>query len=664
MKKALWIVAAATLFFSCQKEQEAVTPDAKSFTFKASIEKLAADTKADMDSEYGLMWAEGDKIGIGVYGWNDSQPFTLVGDAGSDEGSFEWDYTGDFDQDNAYAAFFPWQAQGGAYNSAWEGVIYFKMQGSYGNTGDLVNTPYTSGKMLNPLLGQVENGRIDFKHAGAAVKVTINNLPAGSHSIGMSADQQIYGNYHIDLNYAGSKAMALDEGADNTACNSIWLNYEPASEERSFTFIFPTPAMTTPKLSFQIWDENGIQVWSKNLKAQTVSPGRGDVLAMPAIDITPYSQFKISEQWVLRGYLEGNDWTYDVGSVTDAATDGGNGTYIVKGVKVIGTGDQCAVKIKHPGESWDESWPSGNYIIGEPGTYDIIFNPSTQSINAVPSECPYPDANVSLYFSIGKANNDIRLKSTDLGTASWPGDAPVATEVLGGVKFYKWSYPAIKVWGQTVTYSLVDKGYWSLDDAQLTFSDKKLEYFFNMDSDKNVTAIEKPVEPEITIDGNFSDWAGVVGNDKSGSKYTTTLKAYSDGSSMFIYLKRVNVGEGVHTFDDNSHVYFYFDKDNDATNGSSDWYRKGADDVNNEFRVKFASNGLRGILANANYHAQTVSVNDSENGIIEMELKFDLAAFDDNSTVDLGEEIKIFCLGYSSSEFTGSLESVIIPVAQ
>ena len=54
MKKVFFIVAAATLFFSCAKEMELVSDDTASsgFTFKASIENLA--TKADMDDSYTL----------------------------------------------------------------------------------------------------------------------------------------------------------------------------------------------------------------------------------------------------------------------------------------------------------------------------------------------------------------------------------------------------------------------------------------------------------------------------------------------------------------------------------------------------------------------------------------------------------------------------------
>ena len=107
MKKLLFVVAAATLFFSCQKEIFNDNPASQRFTFKASIEALISPTKADMNASNQLVWAEGDQIGVYVNdeGWTDkNQPFTLVGTGGSTTGDFEWANSGTF-SDKAAAAF-------------------------------------------------------------------------------------------------------------------------------------------------------------------------------------------------------------------------------------------------------------------------------------------------------------------------------------------------------------------------------------------------------------------------------------------------------------------------------------------------------------------------------------------------------------------------------
>lgn len=642
MKKLFFVVAVATLFFSCQKEIEPTnTPsESKGITFTAAIENLA--TRADINASNELVWATGDKIGIydGA-----QQAFTLEGAGGNTTGTFKWD-SGEYSGTSATVAYFPW---GNDNNMSDNGNMYFHLLPSY--------SEYTSGKMLTPLVAELSlNGDkyapIEFKHAGAAVKVTINNLPAGAHSIGLSADQPVAGYFNVAKTAFGSSSIVPN--ADNAVENSIWLNYNPADEEREFTFLFPVPALTTPKFTFQIWDENNLLVWEKSPKNAQPSIIRGDVLEMPALDITPYSSFnKISEDWVIRGYFEGNDWTYDVGAVTDGTT------YIVKGVKVIGEGDQCAIKVKHPGDSWDGSWPDGNYkITTGAGTYDIIFTPTNQSVKAVPSRCPYPDANVSFYFRIDRTSNDIKFKSSDLRTASWPGDSPEATEGFGGSKFYKWSYPANLVWGNTITYSLVDAGNWSLDDATFTFTEKKQVYFFHMDSNKNVTEIAKPVEPKLAIDGSFNDWSVLEGNSYGPNSHdnTTTMKAFAKGTDLFIYLKVA----GTYDLESGRYVRLYFDTDNNQSTGSTDWYRKGADDIPtgiDSFLVYFNHSGsvanadIQGI--GSNYQLKVAE----GTGCLEAEICVPLSVL---GTIT-GDTINLFCLGYYPSEFTGNLAGVYIP---
>ena len=84
MKKLLFVVAVATLFFSCQKEIEPTTPSSgERFTFKASIENLIASTKATIDKNNKLVWAKNDKIGVYVdeSDWTQkNQSFTQKGE--------------------------------------------------------------------------------------------------------------------------------------------------------------------------------------------------------------------------------------------------------------------------------------------------------------------------------------------------------------------------------------------------------------------------------------------------------------------------------------------------------------------------------------------------------------------------------------------------------
>ena len=251
MKKAFFFVAIATLFLlSCEKEN---APVQKAVTFTAGIENLS--TKATM-SGYDLVWSTGDKIGI--YD-NGNKSFTLDGDGGSTTGTFVCDdqtYTAT----DPSAAFFPWNGSGSSCNNVYNGTVYFKLPEGYDN--------YTSGQMLTPLVAKLNNSTdpIEFKHAGAAVKVTVKNLPAGVKSIGMYVDgQQVRGNYQINPASAGSASMTLD-GDGNTSYNDVWLNFAPSDTEREF----------------KMYNSSNTLVWSKTTKAQS-SLRRGEVLEMPEL---------------------------------------------------------------------------------------------------------------------------------------------------------------------------------------------------------------------------------------------------------------------------------------------------------------------------------------------------------------------------------------------
>ena len=388
MKKVLLIVASAALFFcSCQKEMELPQEKAQNpYAFKASIEELSTPTKATINSSHQFIWSAGDKIGI--YTNNDwgtkNQPFTIDGEGGSSTGNFVWDYdSGNFTVTTANVAFFPWKKIGDdIINRVESGKVKLTLDDSYYG--------YTSGMMLTPLVASISRtgdayDPIEFKHAGAAVKVTINNLPAGSHSIGMSIkNQQITGEFEITPPTSTElEAMTVVGTPDNTK-NTFWLNFDPSDAARSFTFVFPVPALTAPKPHFQIWDENNILVWETKLKAQP-DLGRGDILVMPETEITPYKQFNAtSTEWTVWATLDGTNWQ-DIDMITDGSL------CIAKGVVFTADG---AFKV-HKDMAWSVSYPTSNKDVTA-GTYDIIFDPSgsddAAKVRVVPSKCPYPKA--------------------------------------------------------------------------------------------------------------------------------------------------------------------------------------------------------------------------------------------------------------------------------
>lgn len=577
MKQSLFFVAVAALFIiSCQKE---VTPSKQNANnapcFRASIEQLTPDTKAYINDNNQLVWYDNGKTGdervvdkIGIYfpNWTDNkyQSFTLSGGAGTTQGTFTIDTGWPYEPTDAKVAYFPWRE---GTNMSGDN-LYFELPSEYWS--------YDNGDMVTPLVASISSSAdISFKHAGAAVKLTINNLVSGSYKTKMTVyNKQIRGYYHINPTNAGTDAMVPNE-AENTSWNNVTLNSWKSSG--AFEWIFPVPELTTPKLKFEITDENGIPVWSKSLAAQANDLNRGDILVMPAISITPYQQFAAtSDKWSVCG--NPNNWG-DTKMITDGKL------CIAKSIS-FAANDQFKVRFEG---AWAISYgfdqlnssksknavagtENNNIKVTTAGTYDVIFNSSD-------SECN------------GYAAHEIRVVQSR----------------------FPYPIPAISA--------------------------------------------------SIDIDGTFSDWDGISGNDKRDEygKNTSTMKAYSDGTHLFVYLKVVTDADGTHDAENsNSEVQLFFDKNNNSSDGSTDWYREGADDVGNKFRVKFASNGgLRDVLADGSYNAEVKVQDNASTKTTEMELKFDIAALNYNKTVDLAKQIKIFCLGYCTSEFVGECEVVI-----
>ncbi len=557
MKKVFYLVAIATLaFVSCQKEIEIeneVTRDA--FTVKASIEQLASPTKGTIDAANQLIWAAGDKIGIYVNdpSWTDkNQPFTLSSGEGTTQGVFAWDYTGDF-SNNATAAFYPWEGTGSDKNNVYEGTMYFKLHDSYWS--------YESGKMLTPLIASMSSSsdNIAFKHAGAAVKVTINNVPARVHSIGMTVDgQQISGNFSINPANAGTDALTLVDTPDNTK-NTVWLNIWNGSE-KAWDFIFPVPELTTPKLSFQMWDENDVLVWSKKLKAQSSNLGRGDILVMPPIDITPYSQFKESTEWTFCGTIGGiNAWGADIPMYTD-------GTVCILAGVSFAAGDEFKIR---KNKDFAVAYPSSNYVVSAAGKKDVWFTPSTGAIELKDAKCPYPAAKVTLYFGInGSIPKSIHISSSTLAPgAEWPGLELTEKEYINGKWYYKHVVDGTKVWGQSISsVYIVSKDSWNTSGSTITFSDIKTEYYFEATAS---TAIEqlsaRPADASasgITIDGDMSDWAAIPPYASTQSSRIREWKFKADASNVYFYfsLRKNRSYTG-------KHLVIGFNTDNDDATG-------------------------------------------------------------------------------------------------
>lgn len=574
MKKILYFAAMATLFASsCQKEvdpseQQSQDNNKAPFTITVSSESFGNPVKGTLNASNQLVWKTGDKIGVYTNepSWeHKNQPFTLVGEGGSTTGSFVYDYNGGvYNSENVQAAFYPWQGEEMSDNNVFDPgtgpIMYYKLKSEYWG--------YSSGDMLTPLIASISNldDKIVFRHAGAAVKLTINNLVSGTYKVKMAVDnQQITGDFEIPVAGAGTQAISVEAGKENLSKNAITLNSWKSNG--AIDYIFPVPELVKPKLSFNIKDENGVEVWSKNLKAQPEDLARAEVLVMPAIDITPYSQFKTqSSTWTFCGTINKSVFT----DVPMMVSEDGS-VCILKGVTFV-DGDKFKIR---KDKAWDESYPAGDWVFnsGNAGVHDIIFHTDTHDVDVVSSKYPYPAVPVTLYFGINTAaSSGVALSSSTLADGyDWPGLTLTQKEFINGKWYYKLVVDGGLVWGKTISgVHIVGIGSWNTNSSSLSFSTIKTEYYFEATSGEDITQLaSRPSDPahqSITIGTNLTDWASVTG----ATSGNNTLKIESDKNNIYIYCSRTNAsGSYSEIWNGGGYVYLGFDLDNTASTGDA-----------------------------------------------------------------------------------------------
>ena len=522
MRKVFFLAAMAALFMtSCQKEKEIdlesiAKPEqttSVAITFNATIEDSGSDSKGTINASHQLVWAESDQIGVYVSDMaTKNQPFTLSTGAGTTDGTFSWDNTGDFGTE-ASAAYYPLSNNSGA-----TGVVNFKLPDEYWS--------YSSGKMLTPLVASLSGSTddIDFKHAGAAVKLTINNLPAHVYSVKMSVDgQQITGNFSINPANAGADALAL-VGESDSEKNQISL-YVWNGSESAWDFVFPVPSLSKPKLSFEIRDENDIIVWNKNLKAQSSDLGRRDLLVMPPISITPYRQFSESPDWTFCGKINGCTAT-DIPMYTD-------GTVCILPGITFKAGDTIKVRKDKKDDEFYTASP-----ISEATTKDVWFNISSKVITLVDAKCPYPAPKATLYFGMNSTpGTSGALSCSGLGLYGWPSVTFTEKEYIKGKCYYKYTIDARSIWGKTVDdmYVFGNGASWVTAKSSADFTTIKTEYYFEATDGASLEQLAD--RPTIIIDGDMSDWALLSPLASTGSSRIRDWKFTSDKENLFFYFR-------------------------------------------------------------------------------------------------------------------------------
>lgn len=247
MKKSLVIVAAALVFASaCQKEQ--LAPEGN-FSIKASRE-ACVDTKASVSDAGAFAWVSGDAIGL----YNGSGFNELKSSTGGETVTF----TGTVVGTPQTCAIFPY--------SVAKTVSSVTLPASY---------VWKDGDAPTPMYAEYNVSRLEFKHLGGLIKVTVAGIPATATKFVFEADKDITGVFDITAGAISSSSLT-DKG-------KVEFSFT-AGTATTMSFYIPVPVGTyTAKVSLKDASDNVLWSFAGSTPNEVT---RAKLIVMPTLTIT------------------------------------------------------------------------------------------------------------------------------------------------------------------------------------------------------------------------------------------------------------------------------------------------------------------------------------------------------------------------------------------
>ena len=308
MKKfALWLPLAIVLLWGCSKEETRPQESPKGTrTVTLSFGTEPGTTKGIFVDDKTFQWTAGDQIGVylysstlenvagaynvtGKYGpW--IAPFDLTGGAGTGSGLFSRELNNELGETYGNVAIYPYTEGSSFAYAQGGGTLTFNLPSYYKELDnlDMVRIPMVAKLGMEP--GD-DKTRFELKHVGGAVKVTLQNVPAGAKYFKLWATEggNLSGSYTIDINQVGTGTLQ-----GNGSENFVELQLKQGQAAASLDVYFPVPAGTY-KLGVGVYGDGVTYLEHQGTTANTI--GRGTILRMPALTIPgpnlgPYADYQ------------------------------------------------------------------------------------------------------------------------------------------------------------------------------------------------------------------------------------------------------------------------------------------------------------------------------------------------------------------------------------
>ena len=231
--------------------------------------------------------------------------------------------------------------------------------------------------------------RFIFRHVGALLKITYANVPLGTTSFVLDADQYISGTVHLEG--TSTSQIEINNQTSGLTGSEVWVNLPAPVKEANTTLSFyvPVPTGSYEMLMIHLEDANGsIAASEKTMDRSGKTPltlARGDVFTFPTItlDAAPELEDKVFFEERFSAASGQAGWSGGAGAANFASDN--------------------------------EGWVSEKKYAGDKaarfGTGSVAGNATTPSISI---DNNYWGETLNLSFRAGAWNND----PTDLGISA------------------------------------------------------------------------------------------------------------------------------------------------------------------------------------------------------------------------------------------------------
>lgn len=303
MKRVFFYAIGILAFVACSKEKESPLAEGQ---VKGNTVVITTDVSQVKSTEAGAVfsWADNETISVGT----SDEEYVTFDIADKNAGTFQ--HTFSEAAPSLLVAVSPAQQ-----NAAFVAAAQYKIE------YPAVYNNYVQGTTNALMVGTPDPNtanRFIFRHVGALLKITYANVPVGTTSFVLEADENISGTVTLE----GTSTSQIEINNQNADLNGseVWINLPSAVQEANTTLSFyvPVPTGSYEMLMIHLEDANGsIAASEKTMDRSGKTPltlARGDVFTFPTITLAPAPT--LEDKVFFEERFGGSDSSLETGSGT------------------------------------------------------------------------------------------------------------------------------------------------------------------------------------------------------------------------------------------------------------------------------------------------------------------------------------------------------------